>query len=573
MDSFKGKTNLDKQVEGECADDELTQIQSENPSHVPDGEATPTILLGAGSEKTQVQNVEAHQRNIEGDDKKTVLVGDEPEVRSGTETTLFAGGEKTKVIDSSTDAAATKILDKTMVIEEGENTVSFSASAETQVQADATVAQTSTATLVSDTTRTAPVTSSSPLAKMVSGYVIKDRFVLERKLGEGGMGAVFHARDLRKEEARDPNPYVAIKVITGLLQKNSKAVIALQRETKKSQTLAHPNVITVYDFDRDGEIYYMTMESLQGQTLDDYIESGDGDEAEKIRFINDIANGVAYAHKRNIIHSDLKPENVFVTKDKEIKILDFGIARAFAQGESQAVDPDELVGLTPTYASCEMFEGQDPHPSDDVYALGLMAYELLSGKHPFGRRSALEACKESKVAKKLKGIKSYQWSAISSALQFKREVRLSDSIEFQRKFSGAGLLVKRLVSALIAVMCGFAVYIAFFQPEAGPDIPFVDLPPAVQQEVLAKLSEGGQALQFGDVNGALFYFDEAYSLHPRNKDVVAALDSVIEQVLSRYQQEGIPVEQQRIEIAELLKYGSLAQNKKLIDLKSELNVQ
>jgi serine/threonine protein kinase len=89
--------------------------------------------------------------------------------------------------------------------------------------------------------------------------------------------------------------------------------VALQRETDKSQTLAHPNIITVYDFDRQGSIFFMTMESLTGTTLDDYIKPEAGTNPEVISYINDLANAIAYAHKRNIVHSDLKPANILIT--------------------------------------------------------------------------------------------------------------------------------------------------------------------------------------------------------------------------------------------------------------------
>lgn len=536
--------------------DDKTQLSG---SSLADDEKTKLLADSDEGGRTQVAS-DTSQASPADDSTRLVSEG----AGRDDATRLVVDDDATQLLSEKTQALTdgTTILANTTVIADGATTV---------LGTDGTQLQDDSATLLNNTTR-APTPSASPLAKMVKGYVIKDRFVLEKKLGEGGMGAVFHARDLRKEEAKDPNPFVAIKVITGLLQKNSKAVIALQRETKKSQTLAHPNVITVYDFDRDGEVYFMTMESLRGRTLDDYITGGEGTTDEKIKFINDIANGVAYAHKRNIIHSDLKPENVFVTEDNEIKILDFGIARAFAQGDSPSADPDEIVGLTPTYASCEMFEGKDPHPSDDVYALGLMAYELLSGKHPFGRRSALEAAKEKLTVKKLKGLTGYQWLAVANALQFRREVRLPDAIEFQRKFSGAGLLVKRLSVALLLIVAAFGLYIGLYQPEAGPDIPFAELSPVVQQDVLGKLTEGRQALKFGDVNGALFYFDQAYALHPRNKEAVVELQALVEKFLAHYESLGAVItREKKIQaISELLKFESLSQNKTLVDYYGEL---
>ncbi|HCS27618.1 MAG TPA: serine/threonine protein kinase, partial [Spongiibacteraceae bacterium] len=162
-------------------------------------------------------------------------------------------------------------------------------------------------TRVSDTP---PDQADPALDALVPGYLLKDRFKLGDKLGQGGMGAVFRATDQRKVETGHPDPSVAIKVITGDFAHDARAFVALQRETDKSQTLAHPNIITVYDFDRDNSIFFMTMESLTGSTLDDYIQLENKDKSEVLGYIHDLANAIAYAHKRNIVHSDLKPANI-----------------------------------------------------------------------------------------------------------------------------------------------------------------------------------------------------------------------------------------------------------------------
>ncbi len=109
--------------------------------------------------------------------------------------------------------------------------------------------------------------SPSQKAVLEIGDIIKNRFILEEELGRGGMGVVYKAKDLRKEEAKDRNPYIALKVLNEDFKRNPESFIALQRETRKTQELAHPNIITVYDFDRDGDHIYMTMEWLQGKPL------------------------------------------------------------------------------------------------------------------------------------------------------------------------------------------------------------------------------------------------------------------------------------------------------------------
>src|SRR5262249_20405666 len=104
-----------------------------------------------------------------------------------------------------------------------------------------------------------------------AGDTIKDRFVLEEVIGKGGMGVVFRARDKRKEEAQDRHPYAALKVLNETFKRHPESLKALQREARKAQNLAHPNIVTVYDFDRDGANVYMVMELLEGEPLDKYI--------------------------------------------------------------------------------------------------------------------------------------------------------------------------------------------------------------------------------------------------------------------------------------------------------------
>ncbi|MDX1435069.1 MAG: serine/threonine-protein kinase, partial [Gammaproteobacteria bacterium] len=211
-----------------------------------------------------------------------------------------------------------------------------------------------------------------------AGDRLRNRFELLSKLGEGGMGAVWKGKDLLKEEAKDRNPYVAIKLLQKNFKEHPDAFIALQRETAKQQRLAHPNVATVFSFDRDADsgAVFMTMDLLEGESLDHFIHDmppGGLPEEEAMSIIKQLAAGLAYAHKNGLVHSDLKPGNCFLTRDGTVKLLDFGIARASktkldAEGVTTLFDPGELGAITPAYATIEMFEGMPPDPRDDIYA-------------------------------------------------------------------------------------------------------------------------------------------------------------------------------------------------------------
>lgn len=416
-----------------------------------------------------------------------------------------------------------------------------------------------------------------PLAAMQPGTVLKDRFRLEEKLGAGAMGAVFRAVDERRVETGHHDPHVAIKLIAGDFAQDSRAFIALQRETDKSQTLAHPNIITVYDFDRDGDVFFMTMESLAGTTLNNYIAAGDGTRKQALGYIDAIANAVAYAHRRNIVHSDLKPENIFVTEEGNIKVLDFGIARAFSamEGETTAKDPGEIVGLTPTYASCEMFAGEEPHPADDVYALGLIAHELITGIHPFDRTRADQARTDRMKPKKIRGLHGYQWQAIAKALAFERPHRWSNAEAFRRRFTGVGRRVRQLSAALVLAIASFSGYMLLYQPEAGPKIPFEQLPPATQKAFNNALAQGQTARRFGDINGALFYFNKAYELHPRNPRVMEEFDALLDDILGAMKKTA-SVRQKRAYLEQvkiLLQYEALKRNPRLVAKREQLEQQ
>lgn len=268
------------------------------------------------------------------------------------------------------------------------------------------------------------------------GMLLKGRFLLERELGRGGMGVVFLARDERKVEARDRDPYLAIKVLNDDFRRHPDSLIALQRESRRSQQLAHDHIVRVYDFDKAGTIVFMTMEYIDGQDLRTLIreQAWNGMPLARARpLIDGMARALGRAHAAGIVHSDFKPGNVMVTGDRVAKVFDFGIARAgkhaaSADGEQTIFDATTLGALTPAYASLEMLQGGEPTAPDDIYALGCVCFELLTGKHPFDKVSAEVALKEGRKPPHVPGLTRRQYKALCAAVAFRREERL-DNVE------------------------------------------------------------------------------------------------------------------------------------------------
>lgn len=276
-----------------------------------------------------------------------------------------------------------------------------------------------------------------PTGETDAPRVLKQRFVLEEKLGSGGMGTVFRAKDLRKVEARDRQPFLAIKVLNNDFREHPEAFVALQREAVKSQSVSHPNIVSIYDFDKDGDLPFITMEMLEGQELADLLRAYSMGLPDEMAWgvIRSVCAGLRHAHEAGIVHADFKPGNVFVSPRNSAKILDFGIARAVqlteASGDETIFDPSRLAALTPAYASREMLNGDNPELRDDLYSLGIVIYLIVAGHHPFGRMSAVDAAKEGLVPEKPKRLSWRQWKAVKQCLSFNRQDRPASMAEVE----------------------------------------------------------------------------------------------------------------------------------------------
>lgn len=309
--------------------------------------------------------------------------------------------------------------------------------------------------------RAAPPPGAEP--KLAPGTILKGRFQLDEVLGTGGMGIVYKGRDLIKVEAQDRNPYVALKVLNEDFKQHPQSFIALQREASRQQRLAHPNVATVYDFDRtSGGTVFLTMELLEGTPLNEFIKNELRDHGglpfmRAFPMIEGLGKALIYAHEHNIVHSDFKPANCFITKDGTMKVLDFGIARAVkthGEGDKTLFDAGKLGALTPAYASVEQLQEQEPDPRDDLFALACVAYELLSGRHPFNKVRADAARDHKLTPAPIKGLSRRQMRALARGLAFERADRTQSVAEFLRELQGSRSALR---NPAIVIPVGIAV--------------------------------------------------------------------------------------------------------------------
>ncbi len=198
------------------------------------------------------------------------------------------------------------------------------------------------------------------------------------KIGKGAMGEVY--------KGHDPilNRFVAIKIIAETLGTDSDLVERFKREARNAAQLNHPNIITIYDFVEEEGHLYMVMELLEGQDLKELIKSGSPLTMDQILGIMEqIADGLGFAHSRGVIHRDLKPANIHVSKNGQVKILDFGLVH---EASSDMTKTGQVMG-TPNYMSPEQVQGLRVDPRSDIFSLGAVFYELLTRKKPFSADS------------------------------------------------------------------------------------------------------------------------------------------------------------------------------------------
>jgi serine/threonine protein kinase len=254
------------------------------------------------------------------------------------------------------------------------------------------------------------------------GRVLRDRYVIEQRLGYGGKGTVFRALDRYRSAFPLSQRYVALKI----LHDCSGSRDNVRRELQCAQKLTHQNIVRVFDFDRDGDMDFFTMELLDGELLSSLMGRFHPlpmSRAHAWSIIGQIAAGLEHAHHHQIVHADLKPQNIMITNEGEVRILDFGASRSLAnQGQAQP-GSRSTSSVTSAYACCELLDGRAPDPRDDLYALACIAHELLTGEHPFQRRRANDARDFGVIPVRPAGLRRRQWLALSKALSWHRAGR------------------------------------------------------------------------------------------------------------------------------------------------------
>ena len=212
---------------------------------------------------------------------------------------------------------------------------------------------------------------------MIEERTFNNRYRLDRKLGEGGMATVFCGTDtlLRRR--------VAVKVLREQYAADEEFVRRFYQEAESAAKLSHPNIVNTYDVGREGDVYFIVMELVDGPSLAEIIAAdGKLPEPVAIDYAAQICSGLAYAHRQGLLHRDIKPANILVTKDDVCKLSDFGIARAVS-AQTMALTKPGLVMGSVYYISPEQAQGHELHESSDLYSVGVVLYQMLTGSLPF----------------------------------------------------------------------------------------------------------------------------------------------------------------------------------------------
>jgi serine/threonine-protein kinase Stk1 len=281
--------------------------------------------------------------------------------------------------------------------------------------------------------------------------LLAGRYRLERLLGAGGMGAVYRARDLLREQFGEPDPYIALKILSEEFCETPDASALLYSEFALTQRVRHDNVVRLHSFEVDTHCQraFITMELMRGMTLDKLLcERPLGLPWHELRqIVLPLLDALAHTHARGVVHGDMKPSNVMVSEEG-VRLFDFGLGQA-QEGALQGLPQlsrERFNAWTPGYAAPELLEGLPLAPSADIYSVACVIYELASGKHPFRRLPSIHA-RDEHLERELQApanLPKRCWPALRSALAFKPVERTITAAQLRDALGAALSLRQRL---------------------------------------------------------------------------------------------------------------------------------
>jgi serine/threonine protein kinase len=295
--------------------------------------------------------------------------------------------------------------------------------------------------LSGDHTHREAKSSEDAAGELKGGSVLRRRYRIESIVGQGSTGTVYQALDEYRLDVPPGGQRLAIKVLHTAVTKRAEALSELRREFQALQLLSHPNILRVFEFDRDGPVVFFTMELLHGAPLSRVLDKRKLiplERAQALAAICDIGTAFAYAHSRGMVHGNINPQGIFVTTAGAFRVIDFGAPHASARSAAAPDQQTTLPSAAAGYASCQVLEGQRADARDDVFSLACLAYLLLCGRHPFSTKTSIEARDARLSPRRPSKLTNRQWRTLRTGMSFERAKRPADIQQWLEQFDLRG---------------------------------------------------------------------------------------------------------------------------------------